>query len=235
MSLLRLLTAGKSWVGIQEPGGRYRFSHPGALPKFEAKKNLFREKRGEAAAAGGVAPEQAETTAKVCDNNMSEGGARPSWRAVTAESGPEAGGTSGGVPGRTSPTIAQEPMDQSEAGAPADLPVERGGVKWVGQTMARVRSWFERAPRPVKPAIPRFHKPMVQGELSLENIKVVRNDLSDTDLEVVPSKVGGRAAANSAPALKAIPVAPAKLAKPAPVETAWGRMSAAVSRGKALI
>jgi hypothetical protein len=47
-------------------------------------------------------------------------------------------------------------------------------------------------PRPrskaVKPAIPRFTKPPVQGELSLDKIKVVRNDLSDADLEVVPAK-----------------------------------------------
>jgi len=41
----------------------------------------------------------------------------------------------------------------------------------------------------VKPAIPRFAKPPVQGELSLDRIRVVRNDLSDADLEVVPARV----------------------------------------------
>jgi hypothetical protein len=31
-------------------------------------------------------------------------------------------------------------------------------------------------------------KPLVQGELSLGRVKVVRNDLSDSDLEVVEAK-----------------------------------------------
>jgi len=39
-----------------------------------------------------------------------------------------------------------------------------------------------------KPAIPRFPKLPVQGELSLDRVKVVRNDLSDADLEVVPAR-----------------------------------------------
>ena len=43
-----------------------------------------------------------------------------------------------------------------------------------------------------KPAIPRFTKPPVQGELSLDKIKVVRNDLSDADLEVVAGQSADR-------------------------------------------
>jgi hypothetical protein len=52
-----------------------------------------------------------------------------------------------------------------------------------------------------KPAIPRFPKPPVQGELSLDKIKVVRNDLSDADLEVIAAKVPA-APASSEPALQ---------------------------------
>jgi hypothetical protein len=49
--------------------------------------------------------------------------------------------------------------------------------------------WFgDRKPTEPKPAVPRFHKKPVQGELSLENIKVMRNDLSDADVEVVQKK-----------------------------------------------
>jgi hypothetical protein len=51
--------------------------------------------------------------------------------------------------------------------------------------------WFgNRKPAEPKPAIPRFsksHTP-IQGELSLDNIKVMRNDLSEADVEVVPMK-----------------------------------------------
>lgn len=39
--------------------------------------------------------------------------------------------------------------------------------------------------RTKRPAIPVFGKPAVQSELSLETVKVVRNDLADADLEVV--------------------------------------------------
>ncbi len=55
--------------------------------------------------------------------------------------------------------------------------------------------------KPTKPAIPRFTKPPVQGELSLDKIKVVRNDLSDADLEVVPASQP-TAPAGSGPALR---------------------------------
>ncbi|SRR5579862_7921507 len=49
--------------------------------------------------------------------------------------------------------------------------------------------WFgDRKPPEPKSAMPRFNKKPVQGELSLENIKVMRNDLSDADVEVVPKK-----------------------------------------------
>jgi hypothetical protein len=43
-------------------------------------------------------------------------------------------------------------------------------------------------PKPARRGIPRFNGVPVQGELSLDNIKVVRNDLSDADLEVVTRK-----------------------------------------------
>lgn len=49
--------------------------------------------------------------------------------------------------------------------------------------------WFgDRKPVEPKSSVPRFNKKPVQGELSLENIKVMRNDLSDADVEVVPKK-----------------------------------------------
>ena len=54
--------------------------------------------------------------------------------------------------------------------------------------MSKLAGWWAARKSPVKSAIPRFDKPVVQGELSLENIKVVRNDLSDADMEVVAAK-----------------------------------------------
>lgn len=42
-----------------------------------------------------------------------------------------------------------------------------------------------------KPAIPQWGKPPLQGELSLDRVKVVRNDLSLADMEIVPVKPKG--------------------------------------------
>ena len=48
------------------------------------------------------------------------------------------------------------------------------------------------------PSIPRFGKTGVQGELSLDKVKVVRSDLAHDDLEVVQVGSGGNPAASPA-------------------------------------
>jgi len=42
MSLMRLLSSGKSWVGVKDSGVRYRMTDPKAMPKFGSDRNLFR-------------------------------------------------------------------------------------------------------------------------------------------------------------------------------------------------
>jgi hypothetical protein len=44
---------------------------------------------------------------------------------------------------------------------------------------------FSAIGKPTLPRMPRFGKPAVQGELSLDKVKVVRSDLAHADLEVV--------------------------------------------------
>jgi hypothetical protein len=72
-----------------------------------------------------------------------------------------------------------------------------------------------RRSKPAKSAIPRFDKSPVQTELSLDQIRVLRNDLRDADLEVVAARPPTPAAA---------PAKPAEV-KPAVAETAWGRVT----------
>jgi hypothetical protein len=82
---------------------------------------------------------------------------------------------------------------------------------------AKLRGLIARsAGKETKPAIPRFSKPPVQGELSLDRIKVVRNDLSDADLEVVPVKPLVQPAV-TAPAPRAVEQAER-------AESAWARL-----------
>lgn len=40
-----------------------------------------------------------------------------------------------------------------------------------------------------RPVLAKTRRPLIQGELSLDTVKVVRNDLSDADLELVPGQV----------------------------------------------
>ena len=85
------------------------------------------------------------------------------------------------------------------AAAPANLPQESASKSalwnWCAVQLKQLR--FGRGERRVKPAVPRFTKPMVQAELSLEGVKVVRNDLRDSDLEIVTAKTS--TVANHAP------------------------------------
>src|SRR5258708_32731579 len=67
MSLLRLLTTGKSLVGLKKPEHRYHLPGETALPKFGGKKNPFRAT---------VFPDKAETAETV------ESAAVPQFAAV---------------------------------------------------------------------------------------------------------------------------------------------------------
>ena len=85
--------------------------------------------------------------------------------------------------------------------------VSVGGFSWLGYAEQRVRraaafcreqNPLARLGRPKLPGIPRFGKRPVQSEFSLEQVQVVRGDLTDADLEIVPAaklgKTSGRPA-----------------------------------------
>jgi phage tail tape-measure protein len=82
------------------------------------------------------------------------------------------------------------------------------GNGWVSQWGSKLGSLVSQRPKSARSAIQRFNSVPVQGELSLDKIKVVRNDLSDTDLEVVTRKASppketdvGRASSRAAEVL----------------------------------
>jgi hypothetical protein len=77
------------------------------------------------------------------------------------------------------------------APAPVAAPVERTAIVPAPQPV-RATNWAEKLNpfRTAKPArvAPPAPMPNVQTELSLDSVKVVHNDLSDADVEVVPMK-----------------------------------------------
>jgi hypothetical protein len=182
MSLLRLLTAGKSLIGVRESAGRYQLPSARVLPKFGSKKNPFRAT---------VIPEKAEPAGEV---------------GTPSPEGPPAQGTVAGDPVRA-PTGARAERD----GARNDLTIGRSNNNNSGthqpggpsdhssQRASGVRAFLLwRRAKKARPFSGRTEGPMVQGELSLDGIQVVRNDLSESDLEVVRANP---ADSKSAPAL----------------------------------
>jgi hypothetical protein len=159
MSLVRLLTAGKSLVGLNDGEGRYRLTRKNLLPSFPASKNPF---RATAVPSPACIPEPAP---------------------VTQDSG--AG--------------AEEPGKVAPQEQPGDAP-----PKARQSALKRIRDlWFRgsRSPRlDNRPLEPR------QTELSLDQVKVVRNDLSEYDRE----------SAATAPAATAKPPTDRARSKPSP-------------------
>lgn len=71
---------------------------------------------------------------------------------------------------------------------------------WTGGAVKSAALWcldhnpFSAIGRPRLPVMPRFGKPPVQEELSLDKVKVVRGDLTHADLEVVTARDESKAA-----------------------------------------
>jgi len=146
MSLVRLLSTGKSLVGgATKDTSRYRMGNPGMLPKFgSAGKTVLNGKK------------EAVPVSMVCESEKMEE-----------------------CPQVQEPTEVSAKPRRERVSLPA---IYRG---WMGRIKARIsRIYVKRA----RPAALRSPKPAVQTELSLDKVRVVRNDLSETDLEIVPGK-----------------------------------------------
>jgi hypothetical protein len=171
MRLLRLLATGRSLVGLDNGAGRYQLPNQCPLPKFGSHKNPFRSVATAdspviAAPVVAAAVSAVEPVVEVV--------------AVSASATPE--------PSVTFPSLPVETQSAPISSVLSPRPPRCG---WLRTWMARVKEWF-RWPRRSSPGarlvVGSFSRGAVQGELSLDRIKVVRNDLSDTDLEIVRAK-----------------------------------------------
>jgi hypothetical protein len=209
MSLLRLLAAGKSLVGLEGSQSRYQVTRQ-RLPRFASKKNPFR------ATSRPEAPFSANGRPSLkAGNNMSgaEGLCAVKMEAARTVSEPEPGATRSREP-------AEKDRQQRENAKPP-LPLRRETLtrpsddeKFVSR-LAALFPW--RRVETGKPVIRELPKPLVQAELSLASVKVVRNDLSDSDLEVVRPQP-------PPPSNGAAPVVP-KLPSHLASSSAWSRVT----------
>jgi len=230
MSLLRLLRAGKSLVG-RESAGRYRFLDGPALPKFGSDKNPFREpvhtRQTPAVSESGAAiaaPQQSTSPEPFdaapnqtvdCAQRTAAQEHKPAAKSLPTEQRsamkpevkPDAAPATKGV---------SSPKKAVAAATASVLTAGARAAARLAQLNSKLNpvSWRTRAKGGAR-ALPFTDKAMVQGELSLDRVKVVRNDLSDSDLEIVPAKK---------PSQVPLPAPALATAEKSP-EGAWGRMT----------
>ena len=163
MSLLRLLAAGKSLVGLKQADSRYKVTSDRLLPQFESKKNPFRSRSD--------AVQNPPAT-------LLEAAIRP--RDSAPEELTDAGSDCCNHPKENSAKEGSMAAGKEESRSLAD---------WASSLAGRITKGMHRPPaKSAKSAIPKLSKPLVQGELSLDRVKVVRNDLADTDLDIIRRK-----------------------------------------------
>ncbi len=218
MSLLRLLTKGKSWSGTHDTGSRYRMRKANLLPKFGGK-NPF------ALPAPGSQPSGKTTrypSTRLETGSLFESGANEPAPAPVPRETPRP------APAREIKSLPKRPVNTAPTPdvpakveaktAPAPSPVPLLPKK---QRPARWTTWVEKfnplslLPHRTEGNRGRPTRKHVQAELTLEKVRVVRNDLSDMDLEIVPGRLMGMPSSAS-PIL------------PHPANTgsgAWGRLT----------
>jgi hypothetical protein len=185
MSLLRLLTTGKSLVGMSDTNSRYRMRTRRALPKFGPAKNPFAAPTPGSETPGGSA---GSSPAKLETASLFESDAPQPVSPKPAKP----------APAKQPKTPPPQPTD---AAAPAKIearPVTSLAPLVPSRKPSRSAGWLRKLnpllllpPWRADGGRSRPARKAVQTELTLEKIRVVRNDLSDTDLEIVPGRLMG--------------------------------------------
>ena len=202
MSLGKLLTTGKSLVGLTNGASRYHMQK-GALPKFVSAKNPF------AARVPAELPVRQPQLPKLSPAEVAAANLKktqpipllvPKFAPAVAEEKPAAP-----VVAVTEPAAPIAPVAQGIVAPIVAVPVEG----WLQKVNPLV--WFSGRKVAAKPAAVARSVTVpapVQGELSLDNIKVMRNDLIEADVEVVASKPRAASAPTAPAAPMAIPELP---------------------------
>jgi hypothetical protein len=218
MSLLRLLAAGRSLVGMKDITARYRMRTAGLLPKFGSPKNPFSAPtKAEPKAKPGIAPLAAPTATKpepVKMETVPLFDAKPKTPPAPAVSKTP-----------VAPVKAKEPLRETIQAARPELKPKPAKPVTAARKPVAFAGWVTKInPLPLlrrlKPGANKSPKPRparaaVQGELSLEKVKVVRNDLNDADVELMPARPMVTTSASSA-------ISPA-MTKTEP--TTWNRLT----------
>lgn len=190
MSLGKLLASGRSLAGGPTLG-RYNVSERNRLPKFGSAKNPFVQPASTspadptlASAPAAVAPPAPtpKPAAEIVAQTVNSPFSTPDLKRTQI------------IPQLPKPTWVQR-VNRAKT-AVVDLgkrawamALATGAKLWdlALNLLGRMKRVRRKEPQSV---IPRFGKPAIQGELSLDNVKVIRNDLEESDLEIVTAQTG---------------------------------------------
>jgi hypothetical protein len=202
MSFAQLLATGKSLVGVKDLDGRYQMRSQYLLPKFGSPKNPFGE------------------PAKPRADRLTPG-ATPRIQLPAQSTG--AAATAHSNESSRLPATGRIKLKIDTSRPVWTIVVREVSVVWnwiagCSRKLSLLAQWKRRKPS-AKPAASKSVKLPIQGELSLDSIKVARNDLSDADLEIVAKTPVAQ------PRVKPAMPAPATAE---PAGTAWGRMASRV-------
>jgi hypothetical protein len=192
MSLGKLLATGRSLAGGPTLG-RYNVSECNRLPKFGSAKNPFAQSTAKsaveapAATAATLSPIALPVSPTPALATVELDGSSPFSPAPALK-------RTQIIPLLSKPTWMQR-VNRAKAaivalGKRAWIRALTGAAKlWdsARNLLGRVKRVRRKEPQSV---IPRFGKPAIQGELSLDNVKVIRNDLEESDLEIVTAQTG---------------------------------------------
>ena len=173
MSLMKLLTVGRSFVAGRTPLGRYRMvGRRGGLPQFGPTGHSLHSAFAPVPARA-VTPCQSELP-KLVPNHDHGAPQTPSLPAAPTIK-----------PARNPFMKPSPPPPSTKAGRP-----ERTGP--AQEAISRLRGWLRPKParRTPSPSVGKIVRTPVQVHLKLASVQVVRNDLSDSDFEV---RAGGGA------------------------------------------
>ncbi len=180
MSLLKLLSAAKSLDGSKPMPSPYRMKSSRFLPKFGSSKNPF----ARTAKSDPAKPAATQLEAESLLESEPKKAPAPVQKAPVVKEAKPVAEPAKKVEVKTASVAPAAPAAPTVPTAKKDKSGSFGG--WL-KKLNPLAHLPKRQPgaRSVKPKAART---AVQGELSLEKVRVIRNDLSDCDLEFVTTK-----------------------------------------------
>jgi hypothetical protein len=185
MSLLRLLATGKSLVGMPNTNSRYRMRARTVLPKFGSAKNPFAppppnlESPGANVNASPAKLKTASLFEPAPQEPVSQEPVKPA--AIKESKTPPRPVATPALPAKVEAKQAASPAPMAPSSKPGRL---AGWVK-------KLNPLSLLPPRRGEGGRGRPARKHVQTELTLEKVRVVRNDLSDNDFNIVPGRLMG--------------------------------------------